>query len=356
MVFCWEDLELYSHKLLLRVISVSFHIKDVIPLVLCLKRWLPQRGAHGIWTYSGGVKEESLAAQDQLLDPAFKFLIFVVVYHPALTFLLYKGLNCLLEQGIWKYSIIFPIILVSGTMCVHQKLIRLPWNEGFPQLRCPSWGGNNSNHSSDPQKKLLTRIYPWWVTQWLGDDIWLGRYNLINQCHVPGYVFTRDFFLTPWVFSFGLIWTLVGIHKQKFHIGGNFLTFMSFLRIVYLSDYLWRDFTVQQFSLWFQKNIYLWSHPKRYSVDHNLSMYALVRSDPNTYLYTSYKLLGSCDRLFFRVRRSYNASRVSSWTQIRIFRVSPKGASLMRSSGVKSRWSSSTFCYIKMLTRDRCHM
>ena len=64
------------------------------------------------------------------------------------------------------------------------------------------------------------------------------------------------------------------------------------------------------------------------------------------------KLVGIWDGLLVRVRRYSTSSRILSWIKIRIFQVSPQGASLMRSSRAKKLGRPEYFCYLTMSTGD----
>ena len=57
------------------------HIKIVVNLTGWIEQKGPQRGAHGLWSKSGGVWDGSLDAQGQLLDPELIDRVLVVGYH-----------------------------------------------------------------------------------------------------------------------------------------------------------------------------------------------------------------------------------------------------------------------------------
>ena len=102
--------------------------------------------------------------------------------------------------------------------------------------------------------------------------------------------------------------------------------------------------------------ISLSSCPKRSSVYHSLSMSSLVISAPTAYLSTTSKLVGIWYGISVVVSRSSPASRLSSWHKIRIFQVSPRGASLVRSSRVENMCGYDPFCYLTMSFWARCPM
>ena len=132
------------------------------------------------------------------------------------------------------------------------------------------------------------------------------------------------------------------------------ITFMRFLGIISLLDNLINDLKVQWFSLWCQTRSYLSSHPKSSSVDHILAMSSLVSFSPTTSFSTSSKLVVSWYGLSIRVRRSSLASRLSYWSKIWIFWVSPQEASLVRSSRVENMGRCGSFWYCTISPGSSC--
>ena len=123
---------------------------------------------------------------------------------------------------------------------------------------------------------------------------------------------------------------------------------LRFLDIKSLSDIPKRDFKEQWFRLWCQTRISLSLRPQSYSVYHSLDMSSLMSSAPITYLSASSKLVGIWDGILVGFSRSYTASRLSYWTKIRNYQVSPQGASLVRSSRVVNLGGSDPFWYLTM--------
>ena len=119
----------------------------------------------------------------------------------------------------------------------------------------------------------------------------------------------------------GLLWDLPNSQSAQ---GGIFLTFLRLLGIFILLNNTRRNFKEQWFSLWHKTWISLSPCPRRYAVDHRLTMYSLIRLASEKSFSTSSKLVGIWDGLLVRVSRSSTASRLSSWTKIRISMCLPR--------------------------------
>ena len=129
---------------------------------------------------------------------------------------------------------------------------------------------------------------------------------------------------------------------------------LSFLGIIPQLDSIRRYTNEQLFSLRFQTRSPLSSCPKRSSADHSLAMSSLVRLAPITYFPISSKFFGFLDGLSVGVRKSSPASRLLSWTKIRIFQAFPQGASLVRSYRVANMGLYDPFWYLAISFGDRC--
>ena len=150
-------------------------------------------------------------------------------------------------------------------------------------------------------------------------------------------------------FLHGILWDFPNNQATE---GGSFLISLRLLVITPLLDSLRRYLKEQWFSLWCQIRIYLYSHIKSSSVENILDMYSLIRLAPITSFSTSSKLVGIWNGLSVGVRRSYPASRISSWPKIRILQVSPQGASLLRSYRVTNIGEYEPFWYLLMSFGD----
>ena len=77
------------------------------------------------------MEKEGPTTYGQFLDPALKNFIFVVRAHPKLAYLLYTGMECLIEQGICESSVVCPVGTDPRTVGGSQALVYFLGLEGF---------------------------------------------------------------------------------------------------------------------------------------------------------------------------------------------------------------------------------
>ena len=99
---------------------------------------------------------------------------------------------------------------------------------------------------------------------------------------------------------------------------------MIFLGIIILLNNLRSDLKQQWFRLWCQTRSSLSSHPKRYSVEHILDRYSLLRQAPTILLSTYFNLVGIWYGLSVVVRSSSPDSSISSCPKILIYMCFPR--------------------------------
>ena len=115
-----------------------------------------------------------------------KMVFLVLVYYTALTYMLSTYLDWILEQGLWKSSIICPVITEPGTLCRHKNLISFLGLQGFliwgppDEVDIALFGAVIHNNSVWPESRVDE------CPSNLGGALWLGRYYLINWGHGPG--------------------------------------------------------------------------------------------------------------------------------------------------------------------------
>ena len=131
MIVHWEDLELYSRKILFHNLPVLIHIKAVLTLTWLIELEGPHHRYHGLWAQHGDVKEYSTSAQGKLLDYVLSNCVLVVVSHPTVNYLLSKVLNFRLEQRLWEYSVVCYIGANPIPIHVLHELISLLGLEVF---------------------------------------------------------------------------------------------------------------------------------------------------------------------------------------------------------------------------------
>ena len=151
----------------------------------------------------------------------------------------------------------------------------------------------------------------------------------------------------------GLLWYFQNMQVTQ---GGRFLIILRFMGIILLLDSLMSYLKEQWFRMWCQTRISLPSLPIRSLVEHSLDMSVPVRSYHIASFSASSKLVGILDGLLVGFRRYSPASRLLSWPKIRIFQVTPQGASLVRSSRVANLVGSEPFWYLNMSFGDICPM
>ena len=81
-----------------------------------------------------------------------------------------------------------------------------------------------------------------------------------------------------------------------------------------------------------------------------------MSSSPTVSFSTYSKLVWIWNGLSVGVRRSYPDIRLSSWTKVRIFQVSPQEAYLVHSSKVENLGGYDPFWYLTMYTGYMCPM
>ena len=131
VVVCMKKMELHTRKLLLRCLSALVHIQNVLPPSCCLKVEGPQNGSHRFWPQSGGVEEKGPTIQSQLVDPALKNCVLLMISHPIVPYIFSAGLYCRLEDGICETSVIRPVGSYPGPMGGCQALVSFLDPKGF---------------------------------------------------------------------------------------------------------------------------------------------------------------------------------------------------------------------------------
>ena len=78
MIVHWEDLELYTSKLMFWVFPVLFYINSDVPLVGCLEQEGLQDDDHVLCPQPGSEQGDIMDAQSHLLDPEFNNCVMLV--------------------------------------------------------------------------------------------------------------------------------------------------------------------------------------------------------------------------------------------------------------------------------------
>ena len=98
---------------------------------------------------------------------------------------------------------------------------KIPWTEGFPQLRFPLWGKNSSIRSSDPQIRWLTNILRGLEQKWLGGWSLVGQITSGKLRSWPRVWYPSISWLTRlsvWLWSY--IASCGTLQKNRQHKGG----------------------------------------------------------------------------------------------------------------------------------------